>query len=101
MRKYKPGIGKSIGGHGKFKPKLTFEERCGLFIASKLGIPDHQILAASGMNRSSVTRLLDGGGKAYKNVRDEYERLGEAEFRAKYYTEEMKMRLATAAAGPG
>jgi len=85
-----------LRGTGKFAPKLTFEERCGLYYAGKIGIPDWAILKVAKIHRSSLTRLLDGKHKAYLEVREKYQSLGHEEFGHRYYTEELQQRIAAA-----
>ena len=81
------------GGTGKFAAKMTFEDRCGVFFASRVGVPDWALLAISGMGRSSVTRLLDEDSVSYRNVHEEYKNMGHEAFGEKYYTPEIRERF--------
>jgi len=91
-RAYKQTGRKSVGGKGKFAPKLTHEERCGLYYASKIGVEDWILYKIANIHRSSLTRLLDGHS-AYKYVHQEYEELGEEKFGERYYSEWLQEKI--------
>jgi hypothetical protein len=88
--------GKSLGGTGKWAPKLTFEERCGFYYAFLLGIPREVIVRASGLNRGTVVRLTNRKYKAYGEVHLKFDELQSDAFRERYYTPEIVARLAAA-----
>jgi len=91
------------GGTGKFAPKLTFEQRCGFYYAHLIGIDREWIVLASGMDRSTVTRLTNRRYRAYGGIHRKFDELGLETFREQYWTQDIRDRLAAAgaqAAGP-
>lgn len=85
-----------MSGIGKWAPKLTFEERCGFYYAFTLGVPREVIVRASGLNRGTVMRLVNRKYKAYARVHRIFDEIGAIEFHNRYYTKELKDRLAAA-----
>jgi hypothetical protein len=87
------------GGTGKWAPKLTFEERCGFYYAYTIGVSKETIAAASGLNRGTVTRLINPRYRAYAEVHRKYGELGADAFREAYYPPALAARLAQAQVG--
>jgi hypothetical protein len=87
------------GGQGKWAPKLTFEERCGYYFAYTTGISKEAIAAVSGLNRGTVTRLVNRRYRAYAGVHQKYDELGADAFREAYYSPALAAALAQAQVG--
>jgi hypothetical protein len=86
------------GGQGKWAPKLTFEERCGYYFAFLIGVDKSIIARASGLNRGTVTRLVNRHYRAYDEVHLKYDELGLDTFRERYWTQSIRDRVAAALA---
>jgi hypothetical protein len=87
------------GGIGKWAPKLTFEERCGYYFAFLMGTPRPIIVLASGLNRGTVVRLTNRKYRAYGEVHLKLDELGQDVFRERYWTQDIRDRLAAAQLG--
>jgi len=83
-----------------FEPRLTFAERCGVlaFHLAKVSVP--QLAAAFGVNRRTINKIIATDGNKYRNVREEYQRLGETDFLTKYATAELAAKIAEARSKP-
>jgi hypothetical protein len=94
----KKGKGKSLGGTGKWAPKLSFEERCGFYYASIIGIEKGVIVLASKLDRGTITRLISRRYKAYSSVHQRFDELGLDKFREAYWTPTIQQRVVAAQA---
>lgn len=80
----------------KFSPKLEFDERCAILALSKSGVIRDLLSTAFGVDRRTVSHIVNPQSPHYKEVRKEYARLGHEEFVKKYVTEEISLRIAAA-----
>jgi hypothetical protein len=78
--------------------KLTFEERCGFYYAHLDGVDRDIIAIASGLHRSTVTRLTNRSYTAYGEIHLKFDELGANVFRERYWTKDIQDRLAAARA---
>lgn len=79
--------------NSKYKPKMTFTERCEALAAYKQGIEKPIIAACYGINISTLGFIIQPHSKTYRNVRREYEELGHERFLARYLTPAVFERL--------
>lgn len=89
---------KHVGGWGQFAAKLTFEERCGYYYASLIGVPRSAIVKATGLNRGTVLKLTSRKYRDYEEVHLKFDELRVAAFKDRYYTPTIKNRCAAAIA---
>ena len=78
---------------GKFEAKLTFAERCAVLACHVNGVSRPTLALAFGINRRTVTHIYNAKSPHYRSVRQEYERLGKADFTKQYFTEDIQKRL--------
>ena len=75
--------------------KLTFSEKCGLAIALRT-VPHKPVREAFNLSRATVSLLahaLEPGRNHYREIREQFELMGEDAFRERYYTPELHFRL--------
>lgn len=89
---------KHVGGWGQFAAKLTFEERCGYYYASLLGVPRSAIVKATGLNRGTVLKLTSRKYKDYGEIHLKFDELKGEEFCNRYYTTLIKNKCTVAVA---
>ncbi len=80
-----------------FAPKLSMEDRCSILALSLSGINKHLLARAFGIDRRTVSHIVNTSSPKYKGVMDEYRRLGHKEFCAKYITENAALKVKAAA----
>lgn len=73
--------------NGKFKAKLTFEDRCSALALILHGTDLRLVAAAYGINRRTASHLRNNHSPHYKEVKTELKKLGLAEFKQTYITE--------------
>lgn len=83
-----------------FAPKLTFADRCAILGFYKTGFSLPQIAAGFKVNRRTVNKVISELSNKYKDVRDEYRRLGEEAFIARYVTPEWAEKVMAAKNDP-
>lgn len=71
----------------KFEPKLTFDERCTVLAFSIAGIGKRVLAAAFGINRRTVSHMVNPQSGHYRDVRAKLAELGEEAFKRQYCTE--------------
>jgi hypothetical protein len=79
---------------GKFKPKLTFEERCAVLGLVNHGVRRSIVAAAFDLDRRTVTHIVNDASPHYRNVRARYKEIGHTEFMQEYVTPEIVERVA-------
>ena len=77
----------ALSNKGKFAPKLSFAQRCAILYLSTQGADSYKLAETFGIDPRTVGRMVNPDSPRYKDVRDEFSRLGPEEFKAKYYTE--------------
>lgn len=85
---------------GRFAPKLTHPDRCGILASVVAGFPREAVAHAFGVNRRTVTHICNRSSPSYKNVRDEYDRLGHAEFLRTFLTDPVRNKVKEALSSP-
>jgi hypothetical protein len=81
---------------GKFEAKLSFAERCAILACLVNGTNPKLLAFAFGINRRTVTHIVNPKSVHYKSVRAELVGLGTEAFTDKYVTEEIRTRIAEA-----
>ena len=79
-----------------FAPKLSFADRCAILGFYKMGFAVPQIAAGFGVNRRTINKVISEISDKYKAVREEYHRIGEGAFIAKYVTPEWAEKVMAA-----
>lgn len=85
---------------GKYSPKLTFDERCGILAAFKKGIGRRLLAATFDLDRRTVSHLYNSASPHYRRVREELKRLGDEEFIERYLTEDIMNKIKEASGDP-
>lgn len=85
------------GSDGKFKAKLDFAERCSALAAVRAGIKKDVVAAAFGVDRRTISHMVNPYSKHYKQLRDEEKKLGPDEFKLRYFDEKTLIRIQKAA----
>ena len=70
----------------KFSPKLTFSQRCEILGLIQMGFSRESLSYVYKIDRRTITHIWGGDKTHYKNVREEYHRLGKQKFIEKYVT---------------
>lgn len=83
-----------------FAPKLNHEERCGILALHILGVKTDVLALAFSLNRRTVTHLVNPQSNHYRPARAERKRMGDADFIAKYATEDLRRRVIDVANRP-
>lgn len=78
---------------GKFKPKLSSEERCAVLALVRKGVKRDLVAGAFGIDRRTVAHVANDTSPHYKETRNELKRMGEEEFIATYLTEAVVKRV--------
>ena len=83
--------------HGRFSPKLDFDQRCEILALFRTGVGRAVLAEAYGLDRRTVTHIYNRASPHYRNVRAEEQKLGKEEFMKKYITENglNKLKAAT------
>lgn len=79
---------------GKFKPKLTEEDRYAILGLAAYGVKRDLLAAAFDVDRRTVSHIVNEHGAHYKSTRMEMKRLGRDAFISKYVTEDYVARVA-------
>lgn len=75
-------------------PKLSFAEKCAVFHALRQHIPPSIVAKAFGITAATASNIKSASVRGrYHEVARELERLGELEFRDRYYTDDAHTRL--------
>lgn len=81
----------------KFAPKAKFADRCAFYYAVIHGnVPTKIISKLWGADISCVKKLISKKGSRYKDVREEYDKLGQIGFYEQYYTKSMQDKIGEA-----
>ena len=72
---------------GKFAPKFNFAQRCEIFAWNLHGISRKNLARAFGIDRRTASQICNPNAPVYKNVHEEFLRLGKEAFINKYVTE--------------
>jgi hypothetical protein len=86
----------AFADRGRFAPKLDFAQRCEILALYKQGVGRKILADAFGIDRRTVTHIYNPASPHYKEVRAEFNRLGEEDFRNTYVTEGGAARVASA-----
>jgi hypothetical protein len=81
----------------EFAPKLGFEERCAILALLRAGVRRPILAAAFGIDKRTIGHIGNNASQHYRNVRQEYEKLGAVDFKEKYLTEAILAKLKAAA----
>lgn len=84
----------------KFAPKLSFDERCSVLALVRANVSRKIVSEALGIDRRTVGHITNETSLHYRNVRQEYKRIGHDDFIAKYVTEEVARKVAEVANKP-
>ena len=82
-----------IASSVKFEAKLTFEQRCQILAAAKLGFKREIIARAFNVHRATVRHVISPTSRSYRDVRKRWAELGEEEFYDTFVTEGMLLML--------
>lgn len=82
-----------VSDSGKFKPKLTHEQRCQILALVRSGIKRELVGAAFEVDRRTVSHICNPQSPHYRDVRKHYIELGPEEFNKRYLTEEAVLRV--------
>lgn len=76
-----------------YAPKMSFAERCSCLAFYHAGVKKNVLALVFGVNRRTVSHIVNDHGLHYKNVRERRRELGPDEFNRTYITEELTMRI--------
>lgn len=81
---------------GKFQAKLDFGLRCNAFAAVLAGIKKDVVASAFGVDRRTISHMVNPYSKHYKRVREEVDKMGPAAFKLKFFDEKTLERIRSA-----
>ena len=80
-------------GDGKFQAKLDFKLRCNAFAAVLAGIKKDIVASAFGIDRRTISHMVNPQSKHYKRLREEVNKMGPQAFKLQYFDEETLERI--------
>lgn len=78
----------------KFQPKLEYNERCAILALVKAQVSRPLVSLVFDIDRRTIGHIVNSHSAHYKNVRAEFEKMGELDFAKKYVTEKVTQRVA-------
>lgn len=79
---------------------MSFAERCSILALFRKGVSVRMLAAAFGVNRRTVTHIINTESTRYKAVRDREKQMGTEDFIVEYYTEDAIRKINAAADKP-
>jgi len=80
---------------GKFKAKLTQEDRYRAMAAVLTGIRKDVVAAAFGIDRRTISHMTNEYSKHYKSTREKVKQLGQGEFIRQFFDEDTLKKIQT------